>query len=121
MTGCQLEAVAVLVGLWVVCRLFCGQPVGRRVGAAQASDHDPGGILATVRFRTVVELGGKTATGLAVPKDIVAGLGPGKRPAVLVTIGTIATGRPWRRGVADSSCRSARTTVPQQESPLTTR
>ncbi len=48
---------------------------------------DAGGILATVRFRTVVELGGKTATGLAVPEDIVAGLGSGKRPAVLVTIG----------------------------------
>ncbi len=35
----------------------------------------------------MVELGGKTATGLAVPDDIVAALGPSKRPAVRVTIG----------------------------------
>jgi hypothetical protein len=35
----------------------------------------------------VVELGGKTATGLAIPDDIVAALGPSKRPAVRVTIG----------------------------------
>jgi len=35
----------------------------------------------------VVELGGKTATGLAVPDDILAALGPSKRPAVRVTVG----------------------------------
>ncbi len=35
----------------------------------------------------MVELGGKTATGLAVPDDIVAALGTSKRPAVRVTIG----------------------------------
>lgn len=40
-----------------------------------------------VTFRTVVELGGKTATGLAVPDDVVVGLSAGKRPAVRVTIG----------------------------------
>jgi hypothetical protein len=39
------------------------------------------------RFHTTVELGGKTATGIAVPDEIVAGLGAGKRPAVRVTIG----------------------------------
>jgi hypothetical protein len=39
-------------------------------------------------FRTTVELGGKTATGLQVPDDIVAALGAGKRPAVRVTLGT---------------------------------
>ncbi len=37
-------------------------------------------------FRTKVELGGKTATGIQVPPEIVAGLGAGKKPAVLVTI-----------------------------------
>ncbi len=40
-----------------------------------------------MRFQAVVELGGKIATGLAVPDDIVAALGPSKRPAVRVTIG----------------------------------
>jgi hypothetical protein len=39
-------------------------------------------------FRTVIELGGKTATGLRVPAEVVAGLGSGKRPAVLVRIGS---------------------------------
>jgi Bacteriocin-protection, YdeI or OmpD-Associated/Domain of unknown function (DUF1905) len=37
-------------------------------------------------FRTTVELGGKTATGLHVPDDIVSALGSGGRPAVRVTI-----------------------------------
>lgn len=39
-----------------------------------------------MKFRTVVELGGKTATGIRVPPEVVEGLGSGKRPAVLVTI-----------------------------------
>lgn len=45
------------------------------------------GILAGVRFHALVELGGKTATGLAVPDDVVAALGASKRPPVRVTIG----------------------------------
>ena len=40
-----------------------------------------------MRFRTTVELGGKTATGIEVPEEVVAGLGSHKRPAVRVTIG----------------------------------
>ena len=40
-----------------------------------------------MRFRSTVELGGKTATGIRVPADVVEGLGAGKRPAVRVTIG----------------------------------
>jgi hypothetical protein len=39
-----------------------------------------------MRFRSVVELGGKTATGIEVPADVVTSLGSGKRPAVTVTI-----------------------------------
>jgi hypothetical protein len=39
-----------------------------------------------VRFRTTIELGGKTATGFEVPPDVVDGLGAGRRPAVAVTI-----------------------------------
>jgi hypothetical protein len=41
-----------------------------------------------MRFRTTVELGGKTATGMRVPPAVVEGLGAGKKPAVLVTIGS---------------------------------
>jgi hypothetical protein len=39
-----------------------------------------------MRFRGVVEPGGKTATGIEVPGDVVTGLSAGKRPAVAVTI-----------------------------------
>jgi hypothetical protein len=39
------------------------------------------------RFRTVILLGGKTATGFEVPPDVVARLGSTKKPAVRVTIG----------------------------------
>jgi hypothetical protein len=39
-----------------------------------------------MKFSTTVELGGKTATGLQVPDDVVAALAAGKRPAVQVTI-----------------------------------
>lgn len=39
-----------------------------------------------MRFRTVIQLNGKTATGIQVPPDVVERLGSGKRPAVRVTI-----------------------------------
>ena len=39
-----------------------------------------------MKFRAVIQLGGKTATGLQVPPEVVASLGSGKRPAVQVTI-----------------------------------
>jgi hypothetical protein len=39
-----------------------------------------------MRFQSTIELGGKTATGLEVPPQIVADLGGRKRPAVRVTI-----------------------------------
>jgi hypothetical protein len=42
--------------------------------------------MIVMRFRTEVELGGKTATGVAVPDEVVAELGSSRRPAVLVTI-----------------------------------
>jgi hypothetical protein len=40
-----------------------------------------------MRFRALLELNGRTATGIEVPAEVLAGLGGGKRPAVLVTIG----------------------------------
>ncbi len=39
-----------------------------------------------MRFRTTVHLAGKTATGIQIPDEVVAGLGAGKRPPVHVTI-----------------------------------
>lgn len=39
-----------------------------------------------MEFRAIVELGGKTATGVEVPDDVVTGLGSNKRPPVRVTI-----------------------------------
>ena len=41
-----------------------------------------------MRFRGKILLGGKTATGIRVPDEVVASLGPSKRPPVRVTIGS---------------------------------
>jgi hypothetical protein len=49
-----------------------------------------------MRFRAILALGGKTATGFPVPDEIVAGLGSSRRPAVRVTIG----GYTYRSSVA---------------------
>jgi hypothetical protein len=40
-----------------------------------------------MEFRSTVVLGGKTATGIQVPDDVVEELGSGKRPPVVVTVG----------------------------------
>jgi hypothetical protein len=39
-----------------------------------------------VKFQATLELGGKTATGIRIPPEVVASLGAGKKPAVRVTI-----------------------------------
>jgi hypothetical protein len=39
-----------------------------------------------VKFQSTLELGGKTATGVEVPDEVVTALGAGRRPAVTVTI-----------------------------------
>lgn len=39
-----------------------------------------------MKFRATIELGGKTATGIQVPAQVVEGLGSGKRPRIHVTI-----------------------------------
>jgi bacteriocin resistance YdeI/OmpD-like protein/uncharacterized protein DUF1905 len=41
-----------------------------------------------MRFRTTIQLEGKTATGFRVPSEVVESLGKGKRPPVWVTIGS---------------------------------
>lgn len=40
-----------------------------------------------MKFRATIQLRGKTATGIQVPDEIVAGLGASKKPPVRVTIG----------------------------------
>lgn len=47
-------------------------------------------------FHSIVELGGKTATGIPVPEAVVESLGNGKRPPVTVTVG----GHTYRTTVA---------------------
>src|ERR1700712_2094916 len=54
-----------------------------------------------MRFRSVVELGGKTATGIEVPDEVVAALGSGRRPSVRVTVG----GHTYRTTVASMGGR----------------
>jgi hypothetical protein len=49
-----------------------------------------------MKFRTTLELAGKTATGFRVPAEVVAALGPSKRPPVRVTI----NGHTYRNTVA---------------------
>jgi Bacteriocin-protection, YdeI or OmpD-Associated/Domain of unknown function (DUF1905) len=44
--------------------------------------------LSCMRFHSTLELGGKTATGIPVPPEVVAALGSHKRPAVRVTLGS---------------------------------
>ena len=39
-----------------------------------------------MRFQSRVELGGKTATGIPVPDEVVASLGDSNRPAVTITV-----------------------------------
>ncbi len=39
-----------------------------------------------MKFRAVIQLERKTATGIQVPEEVVASLGPSKKPAVRVTI-----------------------------------
>jgi hypothetical protein len=49
-----------------------------------------------MEFHSTVELGGKTATGIEVPAEVVETLGGGKRPPVTVTVG----GHTYRTTVA---------------------
>ncbi len=49
-----------------------------------------------MRFRAVLELHGKTATGFEVPASVVDALGSHRRPAVMVTVGP----HTWRSSIA---------------------
>ena len=52
-----------------------------------------------MRVHSVIQLGGKTATGIPVPKKVVASLGSSKRPPVRVTI----NGHTYRSTLASRS------------------
>ena len=39
-----------------------------------------------MKFEATIDLNGKTATGIQVPAEVVAALGPSKKPAVAITI-----------------------------------
>ncbi|GAB4080266.1 DUF1905 domain-containing protein [Modestobacter muralis] len=54
-----------------------------------------------MRFSTTVELGGKTATGMAVPTEVVEALGAGRKPPVTVTVG----GHTYRSTIASMGGR----------------
>jgi len=49
-----------------------------------------------MKFRAVLQLHGKTATGFEVPASVVDALGSNRRPAVVVTIGA----HTWRSSIA---------------------
>jgi hypothetical protein len=55
--------------------------------------------LRDMRFRTTLESNGKTATGIRVPPEVVAALGPSRKPAVRVTI----AGHTYRSTIATRS------------------
>jgi hypothetical protein len=52
-----------------------------------------------MRFRATLESNGKTATGIRVPPEVVAALGPSRKPAVRVTI----AGHTYRSTIATRS------------------
>jgi hypothetical protein len=53
--------------------------------------------MPAMRFSATIYLGGKTATGIPVPDEVVTELGSGKRPAVRVTV----AGHTYRSTVAN--------------------
>ena len=55
--------------------------------------------LQCMRFRATLQSNGKTATGIQVPPEVVAALGPSKKPAVRVTI----AGHTYRSTIATRS------------------
>jgi hypothetical protein len=55
--------------------------------------------LHCMRFRATLQSNGKTATGIRVPPEVVAALGPSRKPAVRVTI----AGHTYRSTIATRS------------------
>ena len=55
-----------------------------------------------VKFRTTIQQGGKTATGIEIPTDVMVALGGGKKPPVTLTV----NGYEYRTTVATIDGRS---------------
>jgi Bacteriocin-protection, YdeI or OmpD-Associated/Domain of unknown function (DUF1905) len=66
--------------IWVGGLIMSDKPAETRPGPGQGSPQ--------ARFRTSLLATGKTTTGIEVPPEVIERLGAGKRPAVLVTIGS---------------------------------
>jgi hypothetical protein len=83
--------------------LLRGALTGRGLSFAQgdATYNPQSSTVGSMRFRTTVELGGKTATGLQVSDEVVSTLASGKRPSVRITIG----GHTYRTTVASMAGR----------------
>jgi hypothetical protein len=65
-----------------------GKPVnGGFTGLPRRIRSKLAGGSSAVKFRAIVELSGKTATGIRVPAEVVERLGQRRRPPVSVTIG----------------------------------
>jgi hypothetical protein len=56
--------------------------------------------MSSQRFRTTLQLHGRTATGIAVPPEVVESLGGGRRPPVRVTLHTAVGPYTYRSTVA---------------------
>lgn len=64
-------------------------PTGDRSAADRsAEDRSAEDRSSGHRFATTIELNGTTATGFRVPTEVVEALGAGKKPRVLVTLGS---------------------------------
>ena len=55
-----------------------------------------------MRFRTIIQQGGKTATGIEIPDEVMAALGAGKKPPVKLSV----NGYAYRSTVATIDGRS---------------
>jgi hypothetical protein len=56
--------------------------------------------MTTQRFRAVLQLHGRTATGISVPPEVVEALGAGRRPPVTVTLHAPQGAHTYRSTVA---------------------
>lgn len=84
------DTAALLHHIGIEIADFLGYSMGAGI-ALQIADcnlsrraHARGGVM---RFHAIIQLSGKTATGIRVPAKIVERLGASKRPPVRVTIG----------------------------------
>ena len=76
--------------------MFTKRTHGSHSADAATTDARVADRLGAMKFRTTVLLGGRTATGMVVPDDVIAALDSGRQPSVRITIG----GHTYRTTVA---------------------